>query len=164
MEIDIPAFIIQIVNRRYDESIRVLKKYTNLAGVCGRVCPAEDQCGLKCVLSKIGAPVNVGYLERFAADKELEKGPINFHLPPPTGKMIAVVGSGPAGVTVAGDLAKLGHEVTLFEGLHRPGGVLVYGIPEFGLPKKIVDFEINYLKNLGVKVETNYHHWTNHLN
>jgi glutamate synthase (NADPH/NADH) small chain len=156
VEIDIPAFIKHIVEQRYDESIRVLKKYTNLAGVCGRVCPAEDQCEFKCVLAKIGAPVNIGYLERFAADKELEKGPINLDLPPSTGKKIAVVGSGPAGVTAAGDLAKLGHEVTLFEGLHRPGGVLVYGIPEFRLPKRIVQYEVDYLKHLGVKVETNF--------
>jgi len=156
VEIDIPAFIKHIVEQRYEESIKVLKKYTNLPGVCGRVCPAEDQCEFKCVLSKIGAPVNIGYLERFAADKELERGPVNIDLPPPTGKKVAVVGSGPASVTAAGDLVKLGHDVTMFEALHKPGGVLVYGIPEFRLPKRIVQYEVDYLKRLGVKVETNF--------
>lgn len=156
VEIDIPSFIKHIVEQKYEESMKVLKKYTNLPGVCGRVCPAEDQCEFKCVLSKIGEPVNIGYLERFVADKEVEKGPVNIDLPPLTGKKIAVVGSGPASVTVAGDLAKLGHEVTIMEALHKPGGVLVYGIPEFRLPKRIVHYEIEYLKRLRVKVETNF--------
>jgi len=157
VEIDIPSFIKHIVWQKYDESIRVLRKYTNLPGVCGRVCPAEDQCEFKCVLSRIGEPVNIGYLERFVADREFERGrPVEFDLPSPTGKRIAVVGSGPASVTAAGDLAKLGHDVTILEALHRPGGVLVYGIPEFRLPKTIVHYEIEYLKKLRVKVETNF--------
>ncbi|WP_455363999.1 NADPH-dependent glutamate synthase [[Eubacterium] cellulosolvens] len=155
VEIDIPQFIHQIAETRYEEAIRVLKKYTNLPGVCGRVCPAEDQCEHYCVLEKTGNPVTIGYLERFAADREMEKGPIDIDLPPPTGRRVAVIGSGPAGITAAGDLAKLGHQVTLFETLHQPGGVLTYGIPEFRVPKRVVQYEVDFLKRLRVQVETN---------
>jgi glutamate synthase (NADPH/NADH) small chain len=124
--------------------------------VCGRVCPQEIQCEGKCILGKKGDPVAIGNLEKFVADMEREQG--NGELPPksdPTGKRVAVVGSGPSGLTVAGDLILKGHEVTIFEAFHKPGGVLVYGIPEFRLPKEIVYSEVNTLERLGVKVECN---------
>lgn len=154
--IDIPGFIKAIEVGDFPESIRVLKESNALPAVCGRVCPQEDQCEILCVLSVKQDPVAIGRLERFAADWEREHGETRLpEVAPPTGKKVAVVGAGPAGLTVAGDLIVKGHEVTVFEALHKPGGVLVYGIPEFRLPNEIVEFEINNLKKLGVKVVNN---------
>ena len=126
-----------------------------LPGITGRVCPQETQCEQVCVLGKKGKPVAIGYLERFIADWAREHRRSGTQVAPSTGKRVAVVGSGPAGLTCAGELAKLGHEVTVFEALHRPGGVLVYGIPEFRLPKDIVDQEVESLTLLGVAIECN---------
>jgi glutamate synthase (NADPH) small chain len=156
VEVDIPGFIKKVVEADYLGAARVIKSTNSLPAVCGRVCPQEEQCEKLCVLAKKGESVAVGRLERFAADYEREHG--DGALPenaPATGKQVAVVGSGPAGLTCAGDLVKLGHEVTVFEALHKAGGVLVYGIPEFRLPKAIVQAEVDYLKSLGVKVELN---------
>ncbi|MBS7639141.1 MAG: NADPH-dependent glutamate synthase [Candidatus Bathyarchaeia archaeon] len=155
VEIDIPTFIRLIKEGKFREAIVKIKEKNNLPAICGRVCPQEDQCQKYCVLSKRGDPVQIGRLERFLADWEREH---NVEIPekkPSTGKCVAVVGSGPAGLTVAGDLAKLGHEVVIFEALHEPGGVLMYGIPEFRLPKSIVQAEIEYIKRLGVTIKTN---------
>lgn len=155
--IDIPGFIRHIAEGDFDAAIRKLKEQTTLPAVCGRVCPQEDQCEKACVLGKKGQPVAIGYLERFAADHEMRKGEVNIPpLAPPTGKRVAVVGSGPAGITAAFELAKLGHKVTLFEAFHKPGGVLVYGIPEFRLPKAIVERDVDTLRRMGVEIVTNY--------
>jgi len=157
VEIDIPGFIKCIAEEDFNGAIRVLKKKNCLPAVCGRVCPQEEQCEGRCVLEKKGAPVAVGRLERFAADWEAEQGQVEIpKIAASTGKKVAVVGSGPAGITVAGDLVLAGHEVTMFEALHAPGGVLIYGIPEFRLPKRIVSRELNYLQKLGVKLVTDY--------
>ena len=156
VEIDIPAFIKLIYEGDFVGAARKLKERNSLPAICGRVCPQEDQCEKLCVVGKKDQPVAIGRLERFAADWEREKGKITIpEKAPPTGKKVAVVGSGPAGLTVAGDLILKGHEVTIFEALHKPGGVLIYGIPEFRLPKAIVQAEVNYLELLGVKVECN---------
>ena len=156
VEIDIPAFIAEIATGEFTKAIRKLWEKNALPAVCGRVCPQEIQCEELCVLGKKGDSVAIGNLERFAADHEREHG--KGDLPPkskPTGKRVAVIGSGPSGLTVAGDLILKGHEVTVFEALHKPGGVLVYGIPEFRLPKEIVYSEVNFLERLGAKVECN---------
>ncbi len=156
VEIDIPAFIKLINEGDFDGSARKLKERNSLPAVCGRVCPQEDQCEKVCIVGKKDQPVAIGRLERFAADWERTKGTITIpEKAPPTGKKVAVVGSGPAGLTLAGDLILKGHEVTIFEALHKTGGVLIYGIPEFRLPKAIVQSEVNYLERLGVKVECN---------
>ncbi|NIQ38280.1 MAG: NAD(P)-binding protein, partial [Proteobacteria bacterium] len=156
VEIDIPAFIELIVQEDFDGAARKIKEMNALPAICGRVCPQEDQCEQVCILGKKDEPVAIGRLERFAADWERTKGEIILpKKAPPTGKKMAVVGSGPAGLTVAGDLILKGHEVTVFEALHKSGGVLIYGIPEFRLPKAIVQAEVNYLEKLGVKVECN---------
>jgi len=156
VEIDIPAFIKLIYEGDFVGAARKLKERNSLPAICGRVCPQEDQCEKFCVVGKKDQPVAIGRLERFAADWEREKGEVTIPpKAPSTGKRIAVVGSGPAGLTVAGDLILKGHEVTIFEALHKPGGVLIYGIPEFRLPKAIVQAEVNYLEKLGVKVECN---------
>jgi len=129
----------------------------SLPAICGRVCPQEDQCEKVCILGKKDEPVAVGRLERFAADWERAQGEVEIPpKDPPTGKRVAVVGSGPGGLTVAGDLIKKGHEVTIFEALHKTGGVLVYGIPEFRLPKAIVQAEVDYLAKLGVGIKVDY--------
>ncbi|MHC1635082.1 MAG: NADPH-dependent glutamate synthase [Candidatus Methanospirareceae archaeon] len=154
VEIDIPRFIRYIKEGDFDSAIKVIKEKNNLPAICGRVCPYENQCEGACTMGKKGEPVGIGRLERFVADYERQKGFTIPEIAPPTGKKVAVVGSGPAGLTVAGDLAKLGHEVTVFEALHEPGGVLMYGIPEFRLPKEIVRAEVEYIKKLGVKIET----------
>jgi len=155
--IDIPGFIKPIADGDFDAAIRKLKEQTTLPAVCGRVCPQEDQCEKLCVLGKKGQPVAVGYLERFAADYEMQKGEMNIpEIAPPTGKRVAVVGSGPAGITAAFELAKLGHKVTMFEAFHKTGGVLVYGIPEFRLPKAIVQRDVDTLRKMGVEIVTNY--------
>jgi glutamate synthase (NADPH/NADH) small chain len=154
--IDIPGFIKLIAEGEFTTSIRHIWTMNSLPAVCGRVCPQEIQCEGLCILAKKGDPVAIGNLERFAADWERENG--TGALPPvadPTGHRVAVVGSGPSGLTVAGDLIAKGHEVTIFEAFHKPGGVLVYGIPEFRLPKEIVAQEVNFLERLGVKVECN---------
>ncbi|GAV25656.1 glutamate synthase (NADPH), homotetrameric [Carboxydothermus islandicus] len=155
VEIDIPGFIRFIKAGDIDSAINKIKEKNALPAVCGRVCPQETQCEGQCVLGKKGEPVAIGRLERFAADYELAKGTQNVTVAPPTGKRVAVIGSGPAGLTCAADLAKLGHKVTIFEALHVPGGVLMYGIPEFRLPKRIVQQEIDNLKKLGVEIKTN---------
>jgi len=154
VEVYIPAFVKLILDGDFAGSARKLKERNSLPAVCGRVCPQEDQCEKVCIVGKKDQPVAIGRLERFAADWERTKGEITIpEKAPPTGKKVAVVGSGPAGLTLAGDLILKGHEVTIFEALHKTGGVLIYGIPEFRLPKAIVQAEVNYLERLGVKVE-----------
>ena len=157
VEIDIPGFIKSIADKDFTTGIRLLKEKNCLPAICGRVCPQEEQCEEACLLQKKGGQIAIGRLERFLADWEAEQG--EFEMPeilPPTGKKVAVVGGGPAGLTVAGDLIKLGHQVTIFEALHKLGGVLIYGIPEFRLPKAIVHREVEYLKHLGVEIVTDY--------
>jgi glutamate synthase (NADPH/NADH) small chain len=156
VEIDIPAFIKLISDGDYVGAARKLKERNSLPAVCGRVCPQEDQCEKFCIVGKKDEPVAIGRLERFASDWEREKGEVFIpEKAPSTGKKVAVVGAGPAGLTLAGDLILKGHDVTVFEALHKPGGVLIYGIPEFRLPKDIVDAEVHYLEQLGVNVEVN---------
>ena len=157
VEINIPGFVKKIAAQDFGGAIRILKEKNCLPAICGRVCPQEEQCEKKCVLNNKKAPVAIGRLERFAAEWEASQEQSEIpKIPAGTGKKIAVVGSGPAGVTVAGDLVLLGHEVTIFEALHEPGGVLTYGIPEFRLPKAVVRREINYIQKLGVKLQANY--------
>ena len=156
VSVDIPGFIALIAEGDFTSSIRHVWTKNALPAVCGRVCPQEIQCEGVCIVGKRGEPVAIGNLERFVADWERESG--TGELPPkakPTGNKVAVVGSGPSGLTVAGDLIQKGHEVTVLEAFHKPGGVLVYGIPEFRLPKAIVAQEVNFLERLGVKVEVN---------
>jgi glutamate synthase (NADPH/NADH) small chain len=153
VEIDIPGFIKAIAEADFKGSIKKLKEKNVLPAVCGRVCPQEGQCEKVCILAKKHEPVAIGRLERFAADWEAEQGEAPVpERPAPTGKKAAIIGSGPGGLTVAGDLIRLGHEVTIFEALHKPGGVLVYGIPEFRLPKAIVYREVDYLVRSGVRL------------
>jgi glutamate synthase (NADPH/NADH) small chain len=155
VSIDIPGFIGLIVQEDYHRAARKLKEMNSLPAVCGRVCPQEDQCERMCILGKKGEPVAIGRLERFVADFERMTGESAMpQKDPPTGKKVAAVGAGPAGLTLAGDLIKKGHQVTIFEALHKAGGVLVYGIPEFRLPKAIVQAEVNYLQKLGVEIRT----------
>lgn len=154
--VDIPGFIRQIAEGEYSRAIRNIWRKNALPAVCGRVCPQEIQCEGRCVLGKKGKPVAIGNLERFAADYERELG--KGSLPQKqsaTGKKVAVIGSGPSGLTVAGDLIAKGHDVTILEAFHKPGGVLVYGIPEFRLPKAIVQSEVDSLVKQGVKIECN---------
>lgn len=152
VHIDIPGFIRLIKAGKFIEAAQHIKLQNALPAVCGRVCPQEEQCESKCILGVKGESVAIGRLERFCADFERASGQVQLPgIPPKTGKRIAVIGAGPAGLTVAGDLIKLGHEVTVFEALHEPGGVLMYGIPEFRLPKEIVRAEVAYLKRLGVE-------------
>jgi glutamate synthase (NADPH/NADH) small chain len=140
---------------QFEAALRIVKEVNSLPGVCGRVCPQETQCEKLCHLGKRFSPVGIGFLERFVADWEMETGRINEELSEPRQKKVAVVGSGPAGLTVAGDLARLGYGVKIFEALHKPGGVLRYGIPEFRLPDYILDFEIEGLRRLGVEIDCN---------
>jgi glutamate synthase (NADPH/NADH) small chain len=157
VEIDIPAFVARIAEADFRSAIRITKQKNVLPAVCGRVCPQEDQCEKVCVLTKKQDPVAIGRLERFIADWEAKQGPPEIPEPKPAnGKKVAVVGAGPAGLTVAGDLIQLGYEVTLFEALHKAGGVLVYGIPEFRLPKAIVQREVEYVTKLGVNLISNF--------
>ncbi len=157
VEIDIPGFIKFIAEGDFAGSIKCLKEKNVLPAVCGRVCPQEDQCEKLCVLTKKFEPVAVGRLERFAADWEATQGesPIP-ELPKSTGKRTAVIGAGPGGLTVAGDLSRVGHAVTIFEALHKPGGVLVYGIPEFRLPKSTIYREVDYLIRCGVELKLDF--------
>ncbi len=157
VNIDIPGFIARIVEGDFAAGIRTIKATNALPAVCGRVCPQEEQCESKCVLGKKGEPVSIGRLERFLADWEAEQGPVQPPpLPPANGMSIAIVGSGPAGITVAADLALRGYKVSMFEALHEAGGVLTYGIPEFRLPKAIVRREVEYVKSLGVDLRLDY--------
>ncbi len=155
VQIDIPAFIKKVADRDFEGAYRVISESSSLPAVCGRVCPQETQCEAKCVRGIKGEPVAIGRLERFVADYHNEHCAEKPQRPAPNGHRVAVVGSGPSGLTCAGDLAKKGYDVTVFEALHTAGGVLVYGIPEFRLPKTIVEKEIDTLKELGVKVEPN---------
>ncbi len=153
--VDIAGFVEAVADGDLPRAADILYSANVLPGITGRVCPQETQCEEVCVRAKKGSPVAVGYLERFVADWARENRKELFQPPPPSGKKVAVVGAGPAGLTCAGELAKKGHDITIFEALHRPGGVLVYGIPEFRLPKVVVDDEVNKLKEMGVKVECN---------
>lgn len=155
VEVNIPAFIKLAAEGDFAGAIAKIKEKNALPAVCGRVCPQENQCEKYCTLGKKHEPVGIGRIERFCADWELATGVKVPEVAPPTGKKVAVVGSGPAGLTCAADLAKLGHEVTVFEALHVAGGVLMYGIPEFRLPKAVVQAEVENLKKLGVKIEVN---------
>ena len=156
VSIDIPAFVGEVKAGHMEEAARVIAKSSALPAVCGRVCPQESQCEGRCVRGIKGEPVSIGKLERFVADWSREHGFVPEAPKTTNGKMVAVIGSGPAGLTCAGDLAKMGYEVTIFEALHEPGGVLLYGIPEFRLPKEgVVKPEIENVKKLGVKIETN---------
>ncbi len=153
--VDIPEFIMLVAQGDFQGAYTALSKATALPAVCGRVCPQETQCEGVCVRGIKGEPVAIGRLERFVADYHRENNTAKIEKPLSNGKKVAVVGAGPAGLTAAGDLAKLGYEVTVFEALHTPGGVLVYGIPEFRLPKSIVQQEIQNLVDLGVEIKTN---------
>lgn len=155
VEINIPEFIREIVNGNFENAYESILKSSTLPAVCGRVCPQESQCEAKCVRGIKGEPVAIGRLERFVADFHNTNSNVKQERPKSNGHKVAVIGSGPSGLTCAGDLAKLGYEVTIYEALHLAGGVLVYGIPEFRLPKAIVQKEIETLIDLGVKIETN---------
>ena len=156
VEVDIPAFILLVKEGKFTEAITKIWEKNGLPAVCGRVCPQEIQCEGKCIVGKKGEPVAIGNLERFVADYERENKKASLlQKAEPTGKKVAVVGSGPSGLTVAGDLVLKGHEVTIFEAFHKPGGVLVYGIPEFRLPKEIVFSEVAGLEALGVTLDCN---------
>ncbi len=152
--VDIPAFIALVAEGKFEEAYEVIARTSSLPAVCGRVCPQETQCEGKCTRGIKGEPVGIGRLERFVADWHMSHSTAAPVRPQSNGHKVAVVGSGPAGLTCAGDLAKLGYDVTVFEALHVAGGVLVYGIPEFRLPKSIVQKEVDGLKALGVKIET----------
>ena len=156
VSINIPGFIQEVQNGNIEEAYKVIGKSSALPAICGRVCPQESQCEGKCIRGIKGEPISIGKLERFVADWSRENGVEPEKPAVPNGKKVAVIGSGPAGLTCAGDLAKLGYDVTIFEALHKAGGVLVYGIPEFRLPKEtVVKSEIENVKKLGVKIETN---------
>jgi glutamate synthase (NADPH/NADH) small chain len=154
--VEIPKFISLIKQKDYEAAITKIKEKNSLPAICGRVCPQEEQCQKLCILGKKGDAVSIGRLERFVADMEQTKGLKTHEVPAWNGKKVAVVGAGPAGLTVAADLAKMGYKVTIYEALHRGGGVLVYGIPEFRLPKRIVQAEIDYIKTLGVELQPDY--------
>ncbi|WP_457570118.1 NADPH-dependent glutamate synthase [Desulfurobacterium sp.] len=156
VRVPIPQFIKLIAEGKFVEAARKIKEENILPSICGRVCPQENQCEGVCVVGKIGDPVAIGALEAFAGDYEAKVGIEKPQKAEPTGKKVAVVGSGPGGITCAADLAKLGHSVTIFEALHEPGGVLIYGIPEFRLPNEIVYRELEVLKDLGVEIKLNY--------
>ncbi|MEF2920339.1 MAG: NADPH-dependent glutamate synthase [Acutalibacteraceae bacterium] len=155
VHIDIPGFIQEVAKGNFEEAYNVISQSSSLPAVCGRVCPQESQCEKNCVRGIKGEAVGIGRLERFVADRHNSNENVVVEKPASNGHKVAVIGSGPSGLTCAGDLAKKGYEVTVFEALHLAGGVLVYGIPEFRLPKAIVQKEIETLKALGVKVETN---------
>ena len=155
VNIHIPEFIAKVKEGNFEEAYRIISQTSSLPAVCGRVCPQESQCESKCTLGIRFEPVGIGRLERFVADYHNEHNTAKPQVPAPNGHKVAIVGSGPSGLTCAGDLAKKGYKVTVYEALHTAGGVLVYGIPEFRLPKKIVAKEVETLKELGVDVETN---------
>jgi glutamate synthase (NADPH/NADH) small chain len=153
VSVDIHAFVRLIKEGNFDAAIRKIREKNNLPAISGRVCPYEKQCEGNCTLGKMGDPLAIGHLERFVSDHQREKGFKPAELPKPTCKRIAVIGSGPASLTCAGDLAKMGHKVTIFEALHDSGGVLTYGIPEFRLPDEVIKSEIQYVQSLGVDIE-----------
>ena len=154
--INIPGFIEQVKNGDFNKAYEIISESSALPAVCGRVCPQESQCEGKCIRGIKGEPISIGKLERFVADYASQNGVKPAGATEKKGQKVAVIGSGPAGLTCAGDLAKMGYDVTIFEALHQAGGVLVYGIPEFRLPKeKVVAKEIENVKSLGVKIETN---------
>jgi len=156
VEVDIPKFVSALADGDLRAAAVALKADNNLPAICGRVCPQETQCEIQCVLGKKFEPVAIGRLERFVADWERTEGGLEMpKVQPPSGKRVAVIGAGPAGLTCAGDLARFGHQVTIFEALHAPGGVLIYGIPEFRLPKDIVHAEVDYVKSLGAEMRLN---------
>ena len=156
VSVDIPSFIKLVKEGRFIEAAWKIKEENAMPAVCGRVCPQEIQCESMCILGKKGEPVAIGNLERFVADYERDKGEIQVpERPKPSGRKVAIIGSGPGGLSCSADLIKSGHQVTLFEALHKPGGVLIYGIPEFRLPKVIVEKEVDYIKKLGVEVRMN---------
>ena len=155
VSIDIPGFIKEVQEGNYEEAAKVIAKSSALPAVCGRVCPQESPCEGQCIRGIKGEPISIGKLERFVADWSRENGFVPAAPEKTNGRKVAVIGSGPSGVTCAGDLAKMGYEVTIFEALHEPGGVLTYGIPEFRLPKEgVVQPEIDNVRKLGVKIET----------
>lgn len=155
VSIDIPGFIKEVEAGNFEEAAKVIAKSSALPAVCGRVCPQETQCEGKCIRGIKGEPISIGKLERFVADWSRENGFVPAAPEKTNGRKVAVIGSGPSGLTCAGDLAKMGYEVTIFEALHEPGGVLIYGIPEFRLPKgTVVKTEVENVKKLGVKIET----------
>ena len=154
VNVDIPNFILHIKDEDFEGAYKVISKSSSLPAICGRVCPQETQCESKCTLGIKFEPVGIGRLERFVADYHNENSKEQIKIPKKNGHKVCIVGSGPSGLSCAGDLAKLGYDVTIFEALHTAGGVLVYGIPEFRLPKKIVEKEVNSLKELGVKIIT----------
>lgn len=155
VRVAIPEFLEQVAKGNFLEAARIIKKSNALPAVTGRVCPQEDQCEKHCIIGIKGEPLAIGKLERFVADYEHQETK-TIEKAPPTGKKIAIIGAGPAGLAAASDLAKLGHEVVIFEALHKPGGVLFYGIPEFRLPKEILESEMDYLKRLGIEIKVNY--------
>jgi glutamate synthase (NADPH/NADH) small chain len=155
VEVDIPAFILKLQEGDLAGAAVALYADNNLPAICGRVCPQETQCEVVCVLARKEEPVAIGRLERYVADWRISQGTEVPEMAPPSGKRVVVVGSGPAGLTCAADLARYGHQVTMFEALHAPGGVLIYGIPEFRLPKSIVHTEVEYVKSLGVELILN---------
>ena len=156
VSINIPAFIGEVEKGNFEEAAKIIAQSSALPAVCGRVCHQERQCEGKCIRGKKGDPISIGKLERFVADWSRENGFVPAAPETTNGKKVAVIGAGPAGLTCAGDLAKMGYEVTIFEALHEPGGVLTYGIPEFRLPKQtVVKTEIDNVRKLGVKIETN---------
>ncbi len=156
VNVNIPGFIKKILEKDVKGALEIIHKTNALPGITGRVCPQEEQCEMNCVMGKLGDRINIGKLERFVADEARKMG---IHpevtMAPKNGKKVAIVGSGPAGLTAAADLVKMGYDVTVFEALHDLGGVLIYGIPEFRLPKDIVRYEVEYLKSIGVKFEKN---------
>jgi len=156
VQVRIPEFILALREGDMWGAVTALKDKNNLPAICGRVCPQETQCEERCVLGKKFEPVAIGRLERYVADWEIRQGVRTPTLPDPNGKKVAVIGSGPAGLTCAADLAKMGYKVTIFESLHAPGGVLIYGIPEFRLPKSIVATEVKYVQSLGVEIKLNH--------
>ncbi|MBU4140701.1 MAG: NAD(P)-binding protein, partial [Candidatus Omnitrophica bacterium] len=166
VEIDIPAFIKLLAEGKFEQAGEKIKEKNNLPAICGRVCPQETQCELSCILGKKDSPIAIGLLERFAADWQLNQLTVNnvhqftekksLNIKKRQAAKVAVVGSGPAGLTCAGDLAKMGYKAAVFESLHKPGGVLVYGIPEFRLPNETLLAEVDYLCKLGVELKTNF--------
>ena len=155
VQIEIPAFIAKVAEGDFEGAYEVITRSSSLPAICGRVCPQESQCEQRCVRGIKGEPVAIGRLERFVADWHMANSKETPAKPEPNGHKVAVIGSGPSGLACAGDLAKKGYDVTVYEALHIAGGVLAYGIPEFRLPKAIVQKEIDGLKALGVKIETN---------
>ena len=155
VQIDIPGFLLEVANENIEEAYNIINKQSSLPAVCGRVCPQEKQCESKCIRGMNGESVGIGRIERFVADHHRNNCNTKPIKPKNNGHKVAIVGSGPAGLTTAGDLAKMGYEVSIYEALHVAGGVLSYGIPEFRLPKEIVKSEVENLKNIGVKLHTN---------